>query len=332
MRLALTVVAALALAIGWMEPSRAADWTDAVFPDRAHDFGTVARGSKVRHSFRLVNSTSQEIHIASWTTKCGCTDVRLGARDIPPGAQTVVEASIDTTRFTGYKASGLTLVLDRPSPVNVDLNLTCFIRTDVTLTPGQVDFGTVNRTTNPKLNLTLTYSGTQPDWAVKKSNTISDHIEAVLREQGRSPGGQVTYSMVVTLKPSAPIGYFKDQITIETNDPNARYIPVSVSAVVQTNVSISPSVLNLGTLKAGQTVQKTVLIRSAQPFKVTGIVPGSPDLSAPATGDQARALHTVALTFKAPAKIGPYNSTVEFELDLKDEPPAKVTVFANIVP
>ena len=90
MRHALSVVAVLASLRA--DPAGAADWTDAVFPERSHDFGTVARGSKVRHSFKLVNSTNQEIHIASWRTKCGCTDVRVGARDIPPGTQTVIEA------------------------------------------------------------------------------------------------------------------------------------------------------------------------------------------------------------------------------------------------
>jgi Protein of unknown function (DUF1573) len=330
MRLALPVVAALC--IGWVHPAPAADWTDAVFPQRSHDFGTVARGSKVRHSFKLVNSTTQEIHIASWQTKCGCTDVRVGARDIPPGTQTVIEAVIDTTKFTGYKASGLVLLLDRPTPVSVDLNLTCFIRSDVTLNPGQVDFGVVNRSTKPKLDLVLTYAGGQADWAVTEMKTISDHVVAELREQGRSPGGQVSYVLSATLKPSAPVGFFKDEITLKTNDPSSPSIPVSVSAVVQSNVTISPSVINLGTIKAGQSLQKTVLVRSAQPFKLTEIKPSQADLTVPPVGDQSKALHTVGLSFKAPTRPGAYNAVVEFETDLKDEPAAKMTVFANIVP
>jgi Protein of unknown function (DUF1573) len=330
MRIALPIVAAIV--IGWSWPTGAADWTDAVFPERSHDFGTVARGSKVRHSFKLVNSTNQEIHVASWQTKCGCTDVRIGARDIPPGAQTVIEAVIDTTRFTGYKPSGLTVFLDRPTAVSVDLNLSCFIRSDVTLNPGQVDFGAVNRSTRPKLELTLTYAGGRADWAVSEMKTISDHIVAELREQNRSAGGQVTYLLTATLKPSAPIGFFKDEITLFTNDPSSPKIPVSVSAVVQSNVTVSPSVINFGTVKVGQSIPKTILVRSSQPFKLTGIKPSQPDLTTPAAVDQSKGLHTVALTFKAPTKLGAYNAVVEFETDIKDEPAAKTTVFANIVP
>src|SRR4051794_19383897 len=102
----------------------AQDWVASAFPERAFDFGTVARGSKILHAFKLFNRTNQEIHIADWRTKCGCTEVRVGSRVIPPGTLTVIEAVIDTTKFQGYKASGLTLVIDRPSFVEVDLNLT----------------------------------------------------------------------------------------------------------------------------------------------------------------------------------------------------------------
>src|SRR3954452_22864943 len=105
-----------------ISPAVAQDWVAAAFPERAFDFGTVARGSKVLHTFKLLNRTNQDIHIADWRTKCGCTEVRVGAREIPPGTLTLIEAVIDTTKFQGYKATGLTLVIDRPNYVEVDLN------------------------------------------------------------------------------------------------------------------------------------------------------------------------------------------------------------------
>ena len=92
------------------------DWVASALPERAYDFGTVARGSQVRHAFPLINRSDQEIRIADWRTKCGCTNVRVGAKVIPPGTQTTIEATIDTTKFLGYKPSGLTLDL-RPSHI-----------------------------------------------------------------------------------------------------------------------------------------------------------------------------------------------------------------------
>ena len=111
--------------------AHAQTWVDSVVPERSFDAGNVARGSKVRHVFRLVNRLNQEVRISNWETKCGCTEVRVGSKVIPPGTQTTVEAIIDTTKFLGYKPSGLTLVFEQPAYAEVDLNFTCFIRGDV---------------------------------------------------------------------------------------------------------------------------------------------------------------------------------------------------------
>src|SRR5262245_58177444 len=164
------------------------DWLNSVFPERAYDFGTVARGSQIRHAFPIVNGTNQDIRIADWRAKCGCTDVKVGARVIPPGTQTTVEATINTTNFQGYKPSGLTLILDRPVFAEVNLDLTCFIRGDIIMNPGQFDFGTMRRsaTKQPSSSLTLTYAGGRPDWDIVQMKTRTDKVKAVAREVGRS--------------------------------------------------------------------------------------------------------------------------------------------------
>src|SRR4051812_25167895 len=102
MRRALCSLAALlALALS-AAPAAAQTWTpDALFPEASHDFGTVARGTKLKYTFWLVNTTSSDIHILNWQAKCGCTDVKVGARDVPPGTRTPIEATLDTTRFQG---------------------------------------------------------------------------------------------------------------------------------------------------------------------------------------------------------------------------------------
>ena len=326
------IILAGLLAAGTSLAAAPADWTAAVFPERSHDFGTVARGSKVRHSFPIVNSTNEILHIKSWRTKCGCTDVKVGAREIPPGTQTTIEAVIDTTNYTGYKPSGLILSLDRPTPVDIDLNLTCFIRTDLTLNPGQVDFGIVNRSAAPEAQLNLVYAGAQADWAISSAFTISEHVTAKLQEQSRSAGGAVTYHLAVKLNPSVPVGFFKDEITLKTNDPTGPTIPISVAATVQSNVTVTPSVINVGAIRPGETVRKTFVVRSAQPFKVIAMESNRPDLVVAAAPVDAKPLHALQFTFQAPTAPGAFNATVEIQTDLKDEPPTKLMVFATVIP
>ncbi len=309
------------------------DWLTGVFPERAYNFGTVARGSQIRHAFLVVNRTNSDIRIANWRTKCGCTDVRVGARVIPPGTQTTVEATINTTNFQGDKHSGLTLTLDRPSWVEVDLNLTCYIRSDIVTSPGQLDFGIVRRSAKlPSSSLTLTYAGGRSDWNIVQMKTQTAKVKAEAREIGRTADGQINWLITATLQPAVTTGYFKDELTLVTNDTPTQTIPISVVANVQTAVSVTPSIINFGPVRPGQTIStpKVVHVRSSSPFAITKITSTRPELEPAEPRPGSLSDHLVNLTFKAPETLGPYHAVVKIETDLKDEPPSQLKVFATV--
>jgi hypothetical protein len=308
-------------------------WVASALPERAYDFGTVARGSQIRHAFPLVNRSDAEIRIVDWRTKCGCTNVRVGAKIIPPGTQTTIEATIDTTKFLGYKPSGLTLIFDRPAFAEVDLNLTCFIRGDLLMTPGQIDFGIVRRSEKmPPASLTLTYAGGRSEWEVLKMKTQSNKIKAELRELNRTADGQINYSLTANLQPGIANGYFRDEITLITNDQPSLAIPISVVANIQSAVSVTPSIINFGGVHPGDTVSKTVLVRSSQPFSITKLTASQGALQPADSETTARPVHQLKLTFKAPVENGPHHATVSIETNIKDEPPALLKTFATVIP
>ena len=318
--------------LAWASAASAQEWIQSAFPERAHDFGTVARGSKLRHKFMLVNRSNQDIQILDWRTKCGCTEVKVGAKDIPPGTQTSIEAVLDTTRFQGYKPSGLTLVLSKPSYVEVDLNLSCFIRADITITPGAADFGTLARGSTPSVALQLTYAGGTPNWGIFGMNTKTDFMEAKIERQASGAGGQVGYLLTATLKPNLPPGFFKDEITLKTNDPSSPTLPIAVVANVQSAVTVSPSNLVLGTVKAGSEVTKKVIVRSSKPFKITATKSTESFLTVSAPGTEAKALYALEVKFKAPTAPGPLHATLDITTDVKDEPASKLNVFTTVEP
>ncbi len=303
-----------------------------MFPERAHDFGTVARGSLVRHTFPVINRTASEIRIATWQPKCGCTDVRVGARVIPPGTQTTVEATIDTTRFQGYKASGLILVLDHPTFAQIDLNLTCFIRGDITLEPGQIDFGAIRPTGKlPSAVLTLTYTGGKPNWEIADMKTQTAQVKAEAKEITRTLG-RIQWQITATLQPGLKHGHFRDQITVITNDSPRQTIPISVVANIQGAVAATPSIINFGQVRPGQAISKVVHVRSGSPFKITQIEASKTDLKAVEQGAGGGSDHTVSVTLQAPVTIGPFHAVLKIMSDLKDEAPVQIKTFATIAP
>ncbi len=324
----------LGLAVmGPMTRADGLDWVNTALPERAYDFGTVARGSQIRKAFPLVNRTDQEIRIVDWRTKCGCTNVRVGAKIIPPGTQTTIEATIDTTKFLGYKPSGLTLIFDRPAFVEVDLNLSCFIRGDIVTSPGQIDFGIVRRAEKmPPASLTLTYAGGRSDWEISRMKTQTSKVKAELRELSRTADGQIHFTLSATLQPGVQNGYFKDEITLVTNDQTSPTIPISVVANIQSAVAVTPSIVNFGGVKPGQSIAKTILVRSSQPFSIAKMEASLPDLRTEEAEQGARPVHQLKLTYTAPEQAGPHHATVTIETDIKDEPPAVLKTFATVTP
>jgi hypothetical protein len=307
------------------------NWVDTLFPESVHDLGTVARGSRIKYRFRLVNTTNQEVHIVDWQTKCGCTEVKVGARTIPAGTQTFVEATLDTTRFEGPKSSGLVLRFDRPTLASKDLSFRCVIRGDIQLSPGVVDFGTVTRGKPAEQSLALTYQGGQPNWGVFGIETASPHVVVEAEEvPGTRNAASVQYRLTARLQPSAPLGYFKDEIALKTNDPNSATIPISVVANVQGAVVVNPAILTLGSYRSGQTVTREVLLRGAQPFVVTASTASKGDVSASTASGSPQALQKLTVTFRMPTEPGNHHFILEFRTSLDQESPVKLSAFATV--
>jgi hypothetical protein len=324
----------LAILVGFeLVQAPGASWVDSLFPEPVHDLGTVARGSRIKHRFRLVNTTSQDVHIVDWQTKCGCTEVKVGARTIPAGTQTFVEATLDTTRFEGPKSSGLVLHFDRPTPASKDLSFRCVIRGDIQLSPGVVDVGTITRGKPAEQTLLLTYNGGQANWGVFGIETGSPHVVVQADEvPGSRSATSVQYRLMARIEPTVPLGYFKDEILLKTNDPNSAVIPISVAANVQGAVVLSPAILTLGTYKPGQTVTRDVLLRSAQPFVVTALTPTKGDITATGAGASPQTIQKVTATFHLPEQPGHYHFTMEFQTSLEKDLPVKLSAFATVVP
>ncbi len=180
--------------------------------------------------------------------------------------------------------------------------------------------------------LTLYYAGGRSNWEIVDMKTQSAKVKAVAKELGRSADGRIQWNVTATLEPGLPNGIFRDEITVVTNDTPPQTIPISVVANVQSAVSVTPSIINFGPLKPGQSASKVVRVRAvicvcdhaalaAANRRCQGVEekPGS------------AADHAVNITLKAPDVSGPFHAVLEVESDIKDEPPAKIKTFATVV-
>ena len=228
--------------------AEAAKWADALFVERAHDFGPVPRGAKVKHEFVLQNRLAEPVTILSLRPSCGCTSGRASASSVNPGGSAVVEAQMDTRNFLGRKATILfvTLVTASGREAEVRLNVVSNILADIVLNPGSIDFGAVLKGQGASQTLNIDRINGR-DWRFERMVSGSQALTAQLVETKRDlKTGSVSYRLEVGVKPDAPSGPLREEIRLLSNDRETPSIPIMVTGWVRGDLTASPSLLTLG--------------------------------------------------------------------------------------
>jgi hypothetical protein len=328
------VVGILGILGGVAGTAHAADWADGFFAERAHNFGSVPRGSKVKHNFVLTNRLAEPITILSLRPSCGCTSGRTASSIVHPGKTAIIEAQMDTRNFVGVKSTVLfvNLVTASGHEAEVRLGVTSNILSDIVLNPGSIDFGTVSRGQTPSQTLTVDRIEA-PDWRFERMVSASRVIDAQLVETARQ-GGSVSYALTVSLKPDAPAGVVRDEIRLIGNDPQMPSVPVAVTAMIRGELTASPSVLSLGEVNSSAGAQGRFIVRATKPFTIKNVEGAGDGFSIAPTEPSAKPLHMLTVSYKPDESTsrGMIQRTFRVHTDLPGEAPLELKATLHIAP
>ena len=255
-------------------------WGAALFKTKRHDFGRVALGADAEFRFELTNTYNGDVKLLSVRSSCSCTSATFSSSILKPGETGAVIARLNTTgQHLRDKSAVLTVQLETFSNGSrrfdtVQLFVSGYIRPDVLLVPGSVEFGAVSEGTSVERVLQLEYTG-RSGWALTKVERSQPFIYAKA-EEIRRERGDVVYRITARLNENAPVGYIKDVLRFTTNEfpPNrteAVEILVPIQGVVTATIRAKPSPMLLGVLAPGETAAKNIVVRSETPFRITGI-------------------------------------------------------------
>jgi len=297
----------------------AQEWARDMFDHTSHDFGTVARGTKLQHTFTLENIYEEDVHIAAIKSSCGCTTPKLSRRLLKTWDKAEIVAEVDTRAYKGRKDATLTVVFDQPFPAEVRLTVHTYIRSDVVIQPGEVQFGSVEQGTEATRELTISHAG-RSDWRIERVESTDPHLAVKIAPAARGTG-VVNYTLRVTLAADAPAGYLHDHLTLITNDfnPRAAQVPLSVRGVVVSALSVRPSPLLLGVAEAGGTAKGRLVVHGKAPFRITSIHVSDPRFHCTAP-EGAKAVHLIPVTFTAGDEPGEVSARIEIQADAAEEP------------
>lgn len=315
-----TVLLGLAV-LAWHTPAFAQDsrWAERMFSELNHDFGVVARGADVKYRLKVTNNLQQPVHIANVTTSCGCTAARPEKDSLASGESTYVEITMNTIKFEGHKPSSVTVVFDRPAHAEVRIPVQSYIRRDVVLSPGGAQFGAVAKGTSVDRKIGIAYAG-RGDWKIREVISKNPYVQARVVETQRS-AGTVNYDLHVALKDGAPLGAFRDQLTLVTNDSGNPYIPVLIEGQVEAEYSVSPELVSFGTLAPGERKTVNVVVRGKKPFLIerieSQVSSGVFEIRLP---KDAKPVHVLPLTLIAPDQPGTVDEEFLVTISERSEP------------
>ena len=314
--------------------AEAASWADGLFREMNHDFGSVPRGSKVRHEFLIINRFQEPITVLDVRASCGCTTGRSSASLVPPGTSATINAEMDTRNFVGRKATVLyvNLVSASGKQAEIRLGVASTILSDIVFNPGTIDFGTISRG-NPALQtMTIDRIG-QPAWRVEKMISACQAIDASLVETVRD-GEHVSYTLKVAIKPDAPAGFLRDEIRLVTNDPESATFPIQVDGLIRGDLTASPAVLSMGKVDSSESIQGKFIIRSAKPFRIVNIQGAGDGFQALLDDATSKPVHFVTINYISNQSLvqGDLRRVFRLQTDLANEPSLDLTATLHVGP
>lgn len=310
----------LALA-GLVRPAAAQnDWPKLLFKSTRHDFGVVAAGAVAEFRFQMENPYVEDVHISKVESSCGCTKPRVTQPLLKTYQTGEIVAALDTRRFKGQKDAKITVYFDKPFDAKYDLNITSYIRQDVVFEPGVVQFGTVSQGQSSRKRVSIAYAG-RSTWKILDVGAGSPYLGLEIAEVGRTldpktKAAQVTYDLWVTLKDTAPPGYFKDQVIVRTDDLNQQTarMPLTVEGLVIPSLTVNPAVLMLGVVQPGQTVSRNLVVRGQKPFQVLDVSGPGPQFRF-TLPQAAREVQLIGVQFQAGDTPGRVSGKIRIKTD-----------------
>jgi hypothetical protein len=322
----------LSLWISTATPSLAQSLSDQLIPaaDRAHDFGTVARAAKTEHRFEIKNPFSKPLHLRSISASCGCTTPIIETEWIQPGETGSVLARFNTGTFTGDRKATLNLTIDSPNHLQLQLNVRGYIRSDIVINPGELNFGTVPVGESKQVEAVIEYAG-RNDWKLTGISG-SELVSGTLTETARSTG-RVTYKLSAVLAPAAEPGPQATELILHTNDARLKSVPLSCLAQIEASLSVSPNNVSLGEMKPGQAIEKRLLVKGAVPFQILDVrVPNMEVHFEPSEEPKAIQFLNLVLIPEDDARAGDVRAKLAITTDMEGEKEVTVDLSYKIRP
>ncbi|MBU5613459.1 DUF1573 domain-containing protein [Geomonas azotofigens] len=193
------------------------------------NFGSVAQGKKVQHTFTIKNTGDAPLQIKKLEASCGCTAAKPSTSVVSPGKSAELEVTFDSGSFSGKVHKTVTLSSNAGKTPVYTFTIEGTVLEQLQVTPRQVSLGAVSGGTATLAKVSVTNNSNVTVKLLNVSVTSSSlQIRPTIRKAELKPGESGTIEISVQAKPEAKIlsGY----LHITTSHPQKKEITVPVYA------------------------------------------------------------------------------------------------------
>jgi Protein of unknown function (DUF1573) len=245
-----------------------------ILEDLKYDFGVLPQQYFGNHSWTFKNTGAGPLELRGTSTSCSCTTSDL-FEDTPPGQPKVGKLKVVQpgeslavgvkfeTRTWDHYHQNVTLATNDPQRPQVVLMLEGKVRPAISTLPPDpsINFPAVSNE-EPTVARTFLFSSDRPD--VKLLRLVSSKPELIdvksrimTPEEAKFAKVEKGYVIETTVKPSANLGAFVEEVLIETDHPQKSELKFTVRGKVSGPITVLPekvSMRNATTTKGGSEV------------------------------------------------------------------------------
>ena len=328
-----------AVALLWAEPATAQSWANKILGGTQEtplvlDFGTIAKGTQLQKTYQMKNIYKVPLQITDIRVSCGCVVAEPSSKTLEAGGVANL-VKMDGGRFDGPKTVNVHVTFG-PGPQYIStasILVNANARQDITLNPGAIDFGTIQRGQVVTRSLDIECAG-KPNWKVN-GHIVGPNAPFLVKIEQMPPrvvkGFQVVgYRVVATMNPNVVFGAFNQTIDLQTNDATQPVVSFQASGIVSAPLVAAPNPIMPVGLKVGVGQNTQILVTAGQPFRILGIQGVGPDVRVEVPNGPAANQHILKVQI-APTTAGALSRDLIIQTDLRGET-IKVPVRGNVNP
>jgi hypothetical protein len=284
--------------------------------EKIKDFGTVAKGDKIKATFQVRNTGTAPLEIGQVRPTCGCT-VASFDHSVAPGATGKIDAEVDTAGFSGPITKAVLVFSNDPTNPQVNLVIKADVKAFIDVLPRPlIIFRSVLQGEPATEKLTLV-STDGSDFKIEGASASGGPYQLSYRELpakeriAERKGSQ--WELTVTIPATAPEGMLNQKIVVKTTAPKAPEVAINVTGAVRPVVQVIPPDVNFGTVAGDALIGHNVLIinnRQGAELQLTDVKVDNPNFTTEVIPLQAGQRFQVAVSMKAGVPKGPQKATL----------------------